>query len=294
MHRKMKKTVEHVVFVRYNMFSSEHGGITVKILLTGARGFVGSRIAEAMEVVPAPSLRTMTDDEIRRIVEETGPDVIIHTAAISDIGDCTKDPEGSCRANVEIPLALVRTGVKTVLFSTDQVYSGRRDDGPYTEDMVAPANLYAEHKLEMERRALEKNPDTIILRAAWMYDMPKYGVKNRRNFLVNMLLERELAFSSTQYRGVSYAREVAEHMRQAVKLPGGVYNYGSENSLTMLETARWLADELRLDIRLRDAGPRHNLWMDGAKLRAHGIVFRDTVGGLRRCIEDYALNMNKV
>lgn len=264
----------------------------MKILLTGARGFVGSRIAEAMEGIPAPSLRTMTDDEIRRLVEETGPDVIIHTAAVSDIGECAKNPEGSCRANVEIPLALVRTGVKTVLFSTDQVYSGREDEGPYTEDMTAPANLYARHKLEMERRALEKNPDTIILRAAWMYDMPKYGVRNRRNFLVNMLLERELAFSSVQYRGVSYAREVAEHMRQAVKLPGGVYNYGSENSMTMLETARWLADTLRLNVKLLDAGPRHNLWMDGAKLRERGIDFRNTIEGLRQCIEDYSLNMN--
>ena len=266
----------------------------MKILLTGARGFVGSRIADAADVVAAPSLRTMTDEDIGRLVGESGPDVIIHTAAISDIGDCARDPEGSFHANVEIPLALVRTGVKAVLFSTDQIYSGCEDEGPYAEDKTAPANLYAKHKLEMERRALEINPDTVLLRAAWMYDMPKYGVKNRSNFLVNMLRERELAFSSTQYRGVSYVREVAEHMRKAIRLPGGVYNYGSENSLTMLETARWLAEELRLDIRLRDAGPRHNLWMDGAKLRAHGIVFRDTVGGLRQCIEDYALNVNKL
>ena len=264
----------------------------MKILLTGARGFVGSRIADAMDVVAAPSLRAMTDEDIRRLVGETGPDVIIHTAAVSDIGDCARDPEGSFRANVEIPLALVRTGVKAVLFSTDQVYSGRTDEGPYAEDVTAPANLYAEHKLEMERRALETNPDTVLLRAAWMYDMPKYGIRNRSNFLVNMLRESELAFSSTQYRGISYVREVAAHMREAVRLPGGVYNYGSENSLTMLETAQWLADELRLKIRLRDAGPRHNLRMDGAKLRAHGIAFRDTVGGLRQCIEDYALNMN--
>ena len=264
----------------------------MKILLTGARGFVGSRIADAMDVVAAPSLRAMTDEDIRRLVGETGPDVIIHTAAVSDIGDCARDPEGSFRANVEIPLALVRTGVKAVLFSTDQVYSGRTDEGPYAEDVTAPANLYAEHKLEMERRALETNPDTVLLRAAWMYDMPKYGIRNRSNFLVNMLRERELAFSSTQYRGLSYVREVAGHMQKAAELPGGVYNYGSANSLTMLETARWLAEELRLDIRLRDAGPRHNLWMDGAKLRAHGIVFRDTVGGLRQCIEDYALNLH--
>ena len=57
----------------------------------------------------------------------------------------------------------------------------------------------------------------------------------------------------------------------------------------MLETAQWLKDELGLPVRLTDAGPRHNLWMDCAKLREQGISFRSTVEGLKRCLEDYAL-----
>ena len=44
---------------------------------------------------------------------------------------------------------------------------------------------------------------------------------------------------------MTYVREVAAHMARAVALPGGVYNYGSENDLTMLETARWLKEELK-------------------------------------------------
>ena len=36
---------------------------------------------------------------------------------------CAKNPEGSYHANVEIPLWLARTGIKCVMFSTDQVYS---------------------------------------------------------------------------------------------------------------------------------------------------------------------------
>jgi dTDP-4-dehydrorhamnose reductase len=190
---------------------------------------------------------------------------------------------------VIIPLALVRTGVKTVLFSSDQVYGGLRGDGSYGEGETAPANLYARHKLEMENRALELSSDTVLLRAAWMYDMPRYGVRNRRNFLMNMLREKELAFSATQRRGITYVREVAENMRVAASLPGGVYNYGSENTLTMLKTAQWLKDELGLPVRLTDAGPRHNLWMDCAKLREQGISFRSTVDGLKQCLEDYAL-----
>ena len=261
----------------------------MRLLVTGPRGFVGARIMAALPAIGAPSLRGATEDDIRRLVDRTEPDVIIHTAAISDIGACAKDPEASRHANVEIPVAIARTGVKAILFSTDQVYSGCAGEGPYQEDETAPANLYAAHKLEMERRVLDVNPDAVLLRATWMYDMPMYGVPNRGNFLVSMLRERSLAFSATQRRAVTYAREVARLMEKAVALPGGVYNFGSENTLTMLETARWLADALKLDVRLEDAGPRHNLWMDCGRLKRQGIAFGDTVAGLRQCIADYGL-----
>ena len=261
----------------------------MKILVTGPRGFVGARIMAAMDAIPAPSLRGADEDDIRRLVERVEPDIVIHTAAISDISACAADPEASYRANVALPLMLARAVPKPVLFSTDQVYGGCAGEGPYGEDDVAPANLYAEHMLEMERRVLEANPNAVLLRATWMYDMPLYGVANRGNFLVNMLRARELAFSATQRRGVTYVREVARLMARAMELPGGVYNFGSENPLAMLETARWLAGELGLDVRLRDAGPRHNLWMDCSKARRHGVSFGDTVSGLRQCIEDYGL-----
>ena len=261
----------------------------MKILVTGPRGFVGARIMQLPGAVAAPSLRDATEDDVKRLVAEVEPDAIVHTAAISDIGACAADPEASWRANVELPLMLARTGVKSVLFSTDQVYSGCEGEGPYAEGEAAPANLYAEHKLEMERRVLDVNPDAVLLRATWMYDMPLYGVPNRFNFLVGMLRGRELAFSGTARRAVTYVREVAAHMEQAIALPGGVYNYGSESGMTMLEIARWLKGELGLDIALRDAGWEHNLWMDCARLKEQGIAFSDTLGGLRQCILDYGL-----
>ena len=262
----------------------------MKALVTGPRGFVGARIMDELtDAIPAPSLREADETAIRRLVEDTRPDVIIHTAAISDIPTCEKNPEASYRANVEIPLWLAKTGVKCVMFSTDQVYSGCAEEGPYTEDTTCPANLYSRHKLEMEERTVAVNPDTVHLRATWMYDMPKYGVPNRGNFLVNMLRFSDLSFSSTQQRAVTYVREVAAHIKEAALLPGGAYNYGSENSLTMLDTAYWLRDTLSLRVSLHDAGPRHHLWMDCSKIKAHGICFHNTVDGLALCIADYSL-----
>ena len=78
-------------------------------------------------------------------------------------------------------------------------------------------------------------------------------------------------------------------MERAIRLPGGIYNFGSENDLTTLETAQWLKQELGLPVALRDAGPQHNLWMDCSKLKAQGIIFNNTIGGLRQCAGDYGL-----
>ena len=263
----------------------------MRVLVTGPRGFVGARIMDelGLDAIPAPSLRSVDEEGIQRIVDAAQAELIIHTAAISDIPTCEKNPEASYRANVEIPVWLARTGVKCVLFSTDQVYSGCAGDGPYAEEETAPANLYSSHKLEMEQRTLDINPDTVLLRATWMYDMPRYGVPNRGNFLVNMLRQADISFSSTQHRAVTYVREVSGLIRQAALLPGGAYNYGSENTLTMFETAQWLKDCLSLPVNISDAGHRHHLWMDCARIKSHGIHFCNTIDGLKKCIEDYSL-----
>ena len=262
----------------------------MRMLVTGPRGFVGARIMAACPgAVPAPSLRDMTGDDIRRLIDTVQPDLIVHTAAMSDIASCEQNPAASWHANVDIPVMLARTGVRCIMFSTDQVYSACPGEGPYREDESAPGNLYALHKLDMERRVLDISPDAVMLRATWMYDMPLYGVPNRGNFLMSMLRARELAFSAAQHRAVTYVREVAGQIPAAAALPGGVYNFGSENPLGMLEVAQWLKKELDLPVELRDAGERHALWMDTSLAASRGVHFLSTLDGLRRCISDYAL-----
>lgn len=267
----------------------------MRILLTGANGFVGARIREAAPVIAAPSLRGATFEEIQKLIDSVQPDAIIHTAAISDIGDCEKDPEGSWHANVMVPeyLARAANGAKLALFSSDQVYSGCVGDGPYAEDEVNPANTYACHKLEMERRVLDICPDAVLLRATWMYDMPMFGISNRGNFLMNVIRAamegKPVSFSGTEYRAVTYVREVAVKTIEALSLPGGVYNFGSENDVPMREVAEFLAKELRLNLQINDQPKRHNLWMDCSKLRSQGVSFMNTIDGLKKCIADYNL-----
>lgn len=262
----------------------------MKVLVTGARGFVGARIMEALDgAQAAPSLRNATRDDIRRWIDAEQPDAVVHTAAISDIGECAADPEGSRRANVDIPVWIAETGVKAVLFSSDQVYSGCQGPGPYVEADAMPENLYARHKLEMEERALAVNPDSVLLRATWMYDMPKAGTPNRPNFLTLLLGRDALAFSNAARRGLTYVREVAANIEAALRLPGGAYNFGSENDLTTYETARRFAEALALRVELSGDIREHDFSMNCDKLRARGIAFDSTLDGLMRCARDYNL-----
>ena len=260
------------------------------ILITGANGFVGHRLMETVKgATPAPSLRNTTQENIKRIIEESGADTIIHTAAISDIGVCQSDPEESYLANVQIPLwiAQASAGRKLICFSSDQVYSGSTENGPYTEEMVAPGNVYAAHKLEMEQRVLDCLPDAVMLRAEWMYDIRS----PKPNYLLYILQATDMvAFSSSQYRGVTYLREVVENMDKVIRLPGGAYNFGSETTQSMHEITKQLVALLGKKLVVEDAPPRHNLWMNCGKAKGYGVSFSDVLTGLTRCITDYGID----
>lgn len=260
------------------------------ILVTGATGFVGNKIMEiCKDVVAAPSLRNASEEQIKRIIEESGADTIVHTAAISDIGTCEADPEASYVANVLIPcyIAKAAKGRKLVCFSSDQVYSGLSDEGPYTEEIVKPANTYAEHKLEMEQRVLDICPDAVMLRPEWMYD---YYLK-KPNYFMNIINAKEsVAFSSKQFRGITYVKEVAENIEKVIALPGGAYNFGSETEKSMYEITREFVGALGLNIQVNDAPARHNLWMDCSKAKKHGIVFSNISDALLLCAKDNTYN----
>ena len=256
------------------------------ILVTGARGFVGSKIMElCKDTIAAPSLRNASLEDITRLIDESRADAIIHTAAISDIGTCEADPEASYKANVELPVLLAKAagGRKLVCFSSDQVYTGMNDEGPYTEDRAKPANTYARHKLEMEERVLDICHDAVMLRAEWMYD----HAGNKGNYYTNVLnAVGVVRFSSRNYRGVTYVREVAENMEGVLMLPGGAYNFGSETKKSMYAVTKDFVSALGLDVRVEDIPPLHNLWMDCSKAAKYGVVFSDVSEGLLKCARD--------
>lgn len=259
------------------------------VLVTGAGGFVGGKLLQlCREAVACPSLQQASEETVRRIVEESGADTIIHTAAISDIGTCQAHPDDSYIANVQLPVFLAKAAkhIKLICFSSDQVYSGSDRDGPYTEADARPANLYATHKWEMEQRVLDICPQAVLLRAEWMYD---YYEKKSNYFMQLLTAFEPLRFSKCQYRGVTYVKEVALNMEQVKRLPGGVYNFGSETTKSMYDITAACLSLLGKTTPLEEAPPRHNLWMNCEKAKRYGVTFSSVEEGFRQCAADYGL-----
>ena len=276
-----------------------------KVLVSGAGGFVGARIMTQLAdrytlcAFPKGMLAAADEAAVAELVRREQPDVILHTAAISDTGYSEQHPAESYRANVELPLWIAQvarqTGAKLVSFSSDQVYAGLDAVELFTEDRpLSPANVYGRHKLEAEQRVLDALPDAVLLRATWMYDLPGYGLPIRGNFLLNLLTaamrQETLRFSGSDYRGITYVREAVERLSDAMELPGGVYNFGSGNDCDMYATAERACALLNMHPALEKADWQRCLLMDGSKFRAAaGVGFGDTLAGLTQCLRDYGL-----
>ena len=275
-----------------------------KILVTGAGGFVGSRVMQQwagrydLRAFPKGFLAVAKEDAVRQAVLQQRPDVILHTAAISDTGYCAAHPEQAYRSNVELPVWLARAAVETdaklVAFSSDQVYAGVERSGALPENIpLQPSNVYGQGKLEMERRVQAICPSAVLLRATWMYDLPGYRLPIRGNLPLNLLRAAQrgepVSFSVRDFRGITYVRQVIDLLEPAMKLPGGVYNFGSENTENMVLTAQQFAKTLGITVDIQAADWSRNLAMDCSRLRAQGITFDTTQAGLVRCLRDYGL-----
>lgn len=278
-----------------------------KILITGATGFLGSRLALYYKdkyelLLPTHGeLNVSREEAVMEYMEECCPDIVVHCAALSNTWYCEQHPEDSHRVNVQGTVKLAKAckniGAKLIFMSSDQVYNGTPMLGPLKEsDVFQPVNVYGRHKLEAEQRALRNNPTSVGLRLTWMYDLPESQMKLNSNILVNLhkaIHEATTIKAAThEYRGVTNVWEVVRNMEKVFAMPGGVYNYGSCNAINSYElnlrvasmmgvkdpSALVLPDEERFCEQTR------NLTMDCSAIAEYDIHFNDSVEGIERAL----------
>ena len=150
----------------------------MKILLTGASGFLGStifkRLAAKHELVGLCHSQAATGlvqcdireaDAFSVVLREHSPDLVVHAAAYRDPDFCEDKPEECHRLNV-VPLetlcASLPDGVRLIQVSTDYVFDG--DHPPYSEQSpTSPVNEYGRSKVAAED-IVNQREGSIVLR----------------------------------------------------------------------------------------------------------------------------------
>lgn len=251
----------------------------MRILLTGSNGFLGSRIKDKIDVIESISFREFTKESILDYCNEIKPDVIIHTAAISDTGYCENHPEESYKANVLLPYYLANYGCKIICFSSDQVYNGSTSIVPNKELDACPNSVYAKHKLKMEEKVLSVNKNAIILRIEWLYD----AYSNKGNYLKNLLNNDTIKLFS-QYRGVTYVYDIADQIEKIITMNPGIYNFGTLCEMNIVDLTNKLNTYFNMNKNIEVLGIRNNIYMDNSKILKQGIVIKNTEDELIRLL----------
>lgn len=185
------------------------------------------------------------------MVTRLAPQVVLNTAAYTDVDGAEREPDIARAINAEAPLALARAARRArsafIHFSTDYVFDGalRR---PYTEnDSPNPINVYGETKLEGERAIQAEGGSCLVLRTSWVYSL------RRRGFVPRLL---EWARSQDRIRVVvdqigspTWCRLVAEAAAFVIarsqgepfaylQQHAGLYHLACRGTATRLEWAR--------------------------------------------------------
>lgn len=196
----------------------------MRILITGANGQLGTELQRVLNghtliLRIGPEFDLLAPDAESQVIE-AHPEVIIHTAAYTDVDAAESEPDAAMAVNADgterMASAAVRCGARLIYLSTDYVFDGTKGS-PYDEtDAPNPLNVYGRSKLEGERRALVRCPNTLVVRTSWLYGM------HGKNFVTTILRraaeQSDLFVVADQYGSPTHAGDLAAALDRVLTL----------------------------------------------------------------------------
>lgn len=227
------------------------------VLLLGARGMLGSELAEVLAARlgesardrllcwDEPELDIRDEQAVHKAVTGLRPSVVINAAAYTDVDGCESNETLATAVNGEGPahlaIACRDVGAKLVHFSTDFVFDGKTDVPYEPEDEAHPLSVYGRSKWRGERGIVEAGGDFLIIRTSWLF-----GVHGR-NF-VEAILERAskgepLSVVDDQIGRPTLAVDLAEGVVRLLDAHAiGVVHFANKGSCSWFEFAKEIVE----------------------------------------------------
>lgn len=177
--------------------------------------------------------------------DEVAPDIIVHTAGLTSVDDCEKNPALARRVNAELARnvaeAAARENIHLVHISTDHLFAGTRSVCSESEQ-PEPLNEYARSKLLAEEWVQQAHPQALILRTNFF----GWGHAYRQSFTDWILSNLRAGKSITLFDDVYFTPILADSLAMAAhslldKSASGVFNLAGDERVSKCQFAIRLA-----------------------------------------------------
>ncbi len=241
-----------------------------KILLTGSNGLLGQKIVHNIITKRSNSYQLLatskgnnristsggytyqsmdiTDSaEIDAIVDSFKPDIIINTAAMTNVDECEGKKELCQKLNVEAVMYLInaarRVDAHLIHLSTDFIFNGA--NGPYKEeDEANPLSYYGQSKYDAERLLQESDIKWSVVRTIIVYGVGEEMSRSNIVLWAKEALEKgdPLTIVNDQFRSPTLAEDLAEGcLLIAEKEKQGVFHLSGKDIMSIIEIVKRVA-----------------------------------------------------
>jgi dTDP-4-dehydrorhamnose reductase len=235
----------------------------VKVVILGAGGQLGSELSLALQEfetlrLARSDLDVCAHQQVRQVLEDSGPEVVINTTAFHQVDECEKFPAEAFRVNAiavwNLATVCRSLNCRLVQISTDYVFAGERCIPYSEEDIPSPVNVYGVSKLAGEHMVRLASRRNTVVRTSGLYG-PHVSRSKGGNFVDVMI---ELAASGSPIRVVddqvlspTYAADLAGKIKELVLAGGeGLYHITNSGECSWYEFAAKIFEVTGLSPRL--------------------------------------------
>ena len=150
----------------------------MKILITGINGQVGHALMQELTEHELIGLTRQdcdltNPDQIRQVIDQHQPDLIINPAAYTKVDQGEDEPELAFQINRDAPQVMAEKAreyhIPLIQFSTDYVFNGEKKEAYVEDDPTHPLGIYGQSKRAAEEAIQEVGGLTYIFRTSWVY-----------------------------------------------------------------------------------------------------------------------------